>query len=95
METEAAPPSGQRAESLVRHLVESIVSHPNDVSVQAVEGEAVVVLELVVHPDDRAVVEGDRGRTLRAIRNLLSAAAGSRKATLDLVEAHGASSSEE
>jgi predicted RNA-binding protein YlqC (UPF0109 family) len=86
--------AGQRAEALVRHLVDSIVSHPNDVSVQVVEGESVVVLELVVHPDDRAVVEGDRGRTLRALRNLLSAASGSSKATLDLVAEHGAASEE-
>jgi predicted RNA-binding protein YlqC (UPF0109 family) len=77
-------------EALVRHLVESIVSHPGDVQVQTVEGEAVVMLELVVHPDDKAAVEGDRGRTLRAIRNLLSAAAGSRKATLELVDQFGA-----
>jgi predicted RNA-binding protein YlqC (UPF0109 family) len=77
-------------EALVRHLVESIVTHPTEVQVQTVEGEAVVMLELIVHPDDKAAVEGDRGRTLRAIRNLLSAAAGSRKATLELVDQFGA-----
>lgn len=82
-------------EALVRHIVESIVAHPEAVSVQTVEGESVVMLELVVHPDDRDRVDGDKGRTLRAIRNLLSAAAGSRKATLDLVDEHGAASSEE
>jgi predicted RNA-binding protein YlqC (UPF0109 family) len=82
-------------EALVRHLVEPIVTHPGSVSLQAVEGEAVVMLELVVHPEDRARVEGDKGRTLRAIRNILSAAAGSRKATLDLVEQHGARDSDD
>ena len=82
-------------ETLVRHLVEPIVNYPEEVSLQTVEGEAVVLLELVVHPDDRERVEGDKGRTLRAIRNVLSAAAGSRKATLDLVEEHGENSLEE
>jgi len=77
-------------ETLVRHVVEPIVDHPEAISVQTVEGEAVVMLELVVHPDDRSKVDGDKGRTLRAIRNILSAAAGSRKATLDLVDQHGA-----
>lgn len=81
-------------EPLVRHLVEPIVSHPEDVSLQTVEGDAVVMLELVVHPDDRDRVDGEKGRTLRAIRNILSAAAGSRKATLDLVEQHGAAHEE-
>lgn len=81
-------------EALVRHLVEPIVAHPGDVSLQVVEGESVIMLELKVHPDDRAVVEGDKGRTLRSIRSILSAAAGKRKATLDLVEEHGAGSEE-
>ena len=81
-------------EALVRHLVEPIVEHPDEVSVQAVEGDAVVMLELVVDPDDKDAVEGDKGRTLRAIRNILSAAAGRRKATLDLVDEHGGSDEE-
>jgi predicted RNA-binding protein YlqC (UPF0109 family) len=74
-------------EALVRHVVEPIVHHKDAVSLKTVEGEAVVMMELVVHPDDKARVDGDKGRTLRAIRNILSAAAGSRKATLDLVDA--------
>ena len=82
-------------EAIVRHLVEPIVAHPSDVSIQMVEGESVVMLELKVHPDDREIVEGDKGRTLRSIRSILSAAAGKRKATLDLVEEHGASSDSE
>jgi uncharacterized protein len=81
-------------EALVRHLVEPIVRHPDAVQLKAVEGEAVVLLELVVHPEDRERVDGDKGRTLRAIRNILSAAAGSRKASLDLVEQHSSGDSE-
>ncbi len=77
---------------LVNHLVRPIVAHPEQVSVQAVEGEAVVILELVVHPDDRARLEADDGRTLRALRTVLSAAAGQRKASLDLVDEHGPAS---
>lgn len=74
-------------EALVRHVVEPIVHHKDAVRLKTVEGEAVVMMELVVHPDDKERVDGDKGRTLRAIRNILSAAAGSRKATLDLVDA--------
>lgn len=73
-------------QDLVLHLVRPIVAHPEDVSLQVVEGEATVMLEMAVHADDREVVQGENGRTLRAIRNVISAAAGRRKATLDLVE---------
>jgi predicted RNA-binding protein YlqC (UPF0109 family) len=80
---------------LVLHLVQPIVDHPEEVKVQVVEGEATVMLEMTVHADDRAKVEGEDGRTLRSIRNVLSAAAGKRKATLDLVEEHSKAASEE
>ena len=81
-------------EDLVNHLIRPIVSHPDAISIQTVEGEATVMLELVVHPDDRDPVEGEEGRTLRAIRTVLSAGAGKRKATLDLVEEHAACNEE-
>jgi predicted RNA-binding protein YlqC (UPF0109 family) len=82
-------------EALVRHLVVPIVRHKDAVDLKTVEGESVVMMELVVHPDDKERVDGDKGRTLRAIRNVLSAAAGSRKATLDLVDAFRAEPSAE
>ena len=82
-------------EALVRHLVAPIVEHPDDVSIQTVEAEATVLLELVVHPDDREKLEEDGGRTLRAVRTILSAAAGRRKASLDLVDVHSPEADEE
>lgn len=82
-------------QELVEHLVRPIVAHPDQISVQSVEGESVVMLELVVHPDDQDKLSADDGRTLRALRTVLSAAAGKRKATLDLVEEHGALGAEE
>ena len=80
---------------LVHHLVRPIVTHPDDIKVQVVEGEATVMLEMSVHPEDVDRVQGEGGRTLRAIRNVLSAAAGKRKATLDLVDQNAQASGEE
>lgn len=80
---------------LAEHLLKPVIDHPEDLSIQVIEGDNVTILEAVVHPEDRPLLEGDGGRTLRAIRNILSAAAGRRKATLDIVDAHGEASSEE
>lgn len=74
---------------LVLHLVRPIVKHPDDVKVAVTDGEAAIQLDLTVHIDDREAVAGDGGRTLRSIRNVLSAAAGRKKATLDLVDPDG------
>lgn len=73
-------------EKLVHHLVRPIVDHPDEVSLNVIEGESVINLELSVHSDDIDTVDGERGRTIRSIRNILSAAAGSKKASLDLID---------
>lgn len=78
---------------LVEHLVRGLVRHPDQVKVNAVEGEAAVLLELAVAPDDVGAVKGPQGDTLRAIRAVLSAAAGRRKAVLELIEPAGGEAS--
>ena len=70
-------------EGLVEHLVKPLVSNPDAVSVNAIDGESVTVLELSVDAADRAIVEDEA--TMRAVRNVVSAAAGSKKATVELV----------
>ncbi len=70
---------------LVAYIVRPLVAQPEAVQVSAVEGEASVMLELRVHPDDVPAVRGERGETLRAIQQVLSIAGGARKPVLDLV----------
>ena len=70
-------------EDLVRHLVEPAVSNPEAVEISAVEGDDVLLLKLSVADEDRELFEEDRN--MRAIRTIVSAAAGSRKASVELV----------
>lgn len=72
--------------ALVDHLVRGLVRHPDEVRINTVEGDASLLLELSVAPDDLSRVKGPNGDTLRAIRTVLSASAGRRKAVLELVE---------
>lgn len=71
---------------LALHLLQPVVKHPDDLHLQVVEGESVTIIEVVLHKKDRKALEEDDGRMLRNVRQVLSAAAGSRKATLELVE---------
>jgi predicted RNA-binding protein YlqC (UPF0109 family) len=71
---------------LVNFLVRSLVSRPDAVRVNEVQGEASILLELAVDAADLERVKGPDGETLRAIRTVLSAASGRRKAVLELVE---------
>ena len=63
-------------EDVLTYLAKSLVDHPDEVSVTAVEEEdGELVLELRVHPDDMGKVIGKRGRTAKAIRTMVKAAA--------------------
>ena len=54
-------------------LHESLVDHPQDVMVNAVEGNQTTVLELRVAKEDIGKVIGKQGRTAQAIRTLIKA----------------------
>jgi len=59
---------------LIEAIAKALVDNPEQVSVRAVEGEQVTVLELHVHPSDLGKVIGKQGRTARSIRTILNAA---------------------
>ena len=59
---------------LVEQIAKALVDNPEQVSVHAIEGEQVTVLELRVDPTDLGKVIGKQGRTARSIRTILGAA---------------------
>lgn len=59
---------------LVELIAKALVDKPEEVSVRAVEGEQVKVLELKVDPTDLGKIIGKKGRTAKSIRTLLGAA---------------------
>ena len=75
-------------EQTVDYLVRSVVDHPEDIQVSAVEGEASLLLELRVNPEDLDQVKGPDRTLFRAMQQVM--AVSSRKAhqkpVLDLIE---------
>ncbi len=70
--------------SMVRMLVE----HPDDVRISQLQGATTSIYELRCHSSDVGKVIGKDGKTVGAIRTLLSAMAArkGRKAVLEVVE---------
>ncbi|MBN2383926.1 KH domain-containing protein [bacterium] len=60
---------------LVEFIVKALVDNPDQVTVSEIEGEKTTVIELRVAQEDLGKVIGRQGRTARAIRTLLTAAA--------------------
>ena len=73
------------SEEVLTYLAKSLVDNPDDVSVTAVEEDGETVLELRVNPEDMGKVIGKRGRTAKAIRTMVKAAA-TREGTMVAVE---------
>ena len=59
---------------LVVEIARALVDNPEAVNVTEVEGEQKTILELSVDQSDIGKVIGRQGRTVRALRTLLSAA---------------------
>jgi uncharacterized protein len=73
---------------LVEAIAKALVDNPDQVEVNAVEGEQVTVLELRVHPTDLGKVIGRQGRTAKSIRTILGAAGMKlkKRLTLEILE---------
>jgi len=73
---------------LVTFLARALVDKPDDVQVTEIAGEQTVVLELRVAREDLGKVIGKQGRTVKAMRSILSAASAKlrKRAELEILE---------
>lgn len=73
---------------LVAHVAKSLVDNPEEVSVRVLEGDLTTVIELRVSKEDIGKVIGRQGRTVRALRTVVSAAASRspKRVQLELME---------
>lgn len=73
---------------LVRFIAQALVDKPDEVEVREVEGEKTTVLELRVAETDLGKVIGRQGRTARAMRTIINAAATKlkKRAVLEILE---------
>ena len=60
---------------LLTYIAQNLVEHPEQVSVNQIDGEIETVLELHVAPDDMGKVIGRQGRIAKEIRALMRSVA--------------------
>jgi predicted RNA-binding protein YlqC (UPF0109 family) len=74
--------------ALVQFLAQQLVDRPDEVEVDELEEDGAAVFELTVAEDDLGKVIGKQGRTARALRTVLSAAAAKTRvrAVLEILE---------
>ncbi|MFN7954151.1 MAG: KH domain-containing protein [bacterium] len=74
--------------ALIEFIARSLVDRPDEVEVREVPSDRGLVLELKVAREDLGKVIGKQGRTARALRTVLSAAAlkASQRTVLEILE---------
>jgi len=73
---------------LIEFIAKSLVDHPEKVVLNEIEGEKTTILELSVANNDLGKIIGRRGRTAKAMRTVLTAAATklNKRAVLEIIE---------
>ena len=61
-------------DTLLKHLVTSLVDEPDSVDINRRDEESVIAYEITVHTDDVGKVIGRQGRIIKAIRTVMRAA---------------------
>ena len=73
----------------IEMVVKQLVDKPDEVNVNAVEGEQQIIFELTVGDNDFGKVIGKKGRNISALRSLLfaiNAKNGGKRARLDVID---------
>ncbi len=73
---------------LIEYIAKSLVDDPSAVSVNVIESEKSLILELRVAPEDIGKVIGKHGRIAKAIRTVLSASSvkSGKRAVLEILD---------
>ncbi len=73
----------------IEYIVKKLVDHPEEVKVSQIDSEKTIIMELQVKEGDLGKVIGKKGRTAKALRTILTAAAakqGQKRAILEIIE---------
>ena len=73
---------------LIQYIVLALVDYPDQVQVKESEQDDTIIIELTVAKEDLGKVIGKQGRTARAMRSVLTAAAGkgNKRSRLEIME---------
>ncbi len=77
--------------AFIEYVAKGLVDHPEEVDVREIDGERAVIFELRLNQADIGKVIGKSGRTITAIRTLLTSAAAKqgKRAMLEIIEPEG------
>ena len=78
----------EELKALIEYIVKALVDNPDKVEVKEIAGEKSIIYELKVGDGDLGKVIGKEGRTAKAIRTIITAAAmkQGKRTVLEIIE---------
>ena len=74
-------------QELISYILKGLVSNAEELTVQILDGETSVLVEVGVAPEDRQRLTKDDSRVLRSLRAVANAASGRKQAVIELLGA--------
>ncbi len=73
---------------LIKHIIQELVDHPEQVVISEIEGKQITVFEIKVAKEDLGKIIGKQGRNAKAIRTILNAASAkaNKRAIMEIIE---------
>jgi hypothetical protein len=81
-------PKEETMKQLVEYMAKALVDHPDKVEVKEITGEKTLIYEVRVGEGDLGKIIGKEGRTAKALRSIIAAAAmkQGKRAQLEILE---------
>jgi predicted RNA-binding protein YlqC (UPF0109 family) len=73
------------AQALIEHVLGPVVTHPDSLEFNVIQGNAVMVVELTVHDEDVSLLTKNDSALLESLQHLLTVSAGKQKTSLELI----------
>jgi len=74
--------------AFIEHTLQALVNHPEQIVISEILGRQTIIMEVRCHPEDMGRIIGKNGKTIGALRVLLTslAAKQKRKTVLEIAE---------
>jgi predicted RNA-binding protein YlqC (UPF0109 family) len=75
----------EKASASLEHLLKPILSYPDAMTLNVIQGNATIIVELAVHGDDHAYLSDEENQILQSLKQLLAVTRFERKVVIELL----------
>ena len=75
----------EKASATLEHLLKPILTHPEAMTLNVIQGNVTIIVELSVHDEDHAYLSDEENQILHSLKHILSVTRFERKVVIELL----------